>query len=185
MKKRFIIGLIVFLSLSGASFADCCKCSPSGNSNCQKACQTIFSFLAIDLSILSPRATAADVHVCSPKGLMPWKHHCCRPQCCPQQTCVPACQPQCCPSPPQCCPCAPQCPDCRKQSIAPSDDYDDLQAMLDADDNQEAMVPTKDNQDGIIPVCNKQESKSPCQTPQSKTSLFRIDLFRTFKIQIL
>lgn len=144
MKKIFLIGLIMFLSLGGTSFACGCKNSPSGNSNCQKACQNIFSFIALDLSILSPRATAADVHTCMPKNC-----------CAPQAPC-----------------CIPQNPCCPKQSMVPSDD------------NAETIITADDKQDAIIPVANKQELKQPCINQQNKKSLFRVDLFRTFKIEI-
>lgn len=153
MKKIILIGLIAFLTFANTSFACGCRNSPSGNSNCQKACQNIFSFIALDLSILSPRATAADVHTCMPKN-------CCAPQ-------VPCCAPQ-----TPCC--VPQAPCCPKQSMVP------------ADDKQEAMVTANDEQNAIIPVANKQEQKQPCASPQNnKKSLFRIDLFRLFKFQIL
>lgn len=151
MKKIILIGLIVFLSFTGKSFACCCKNSPSNNSNCQKACQNIFSFIALDLSILSPRATAADVHTCMPKNCCAPQAPCCTPCCTPQ---VPCCTPQ-----TQCCP---------KQSLAP-------------DDKNEIMATAKDENSAIIPVSNKQ----PCANPQNKKSLFRIDLFRLFKFQVL
>lgn len=145
MKEKLLILLIIFLSVAGASFACGCGCkySPSGNSNCQKACQNIFSLIALDLSLLSPRAAAADVSV---------KPNCCelrQPCCIPQQPC---CTPQ-----PPCC--TPQPPCCPRQSMG-------------------------ENQDGIIPVCNKTSLSKPCANEQAKTSLFRIDLFRLFKIQI-
>lgn len=152
MKKIFLIGLIVFLSFSNTSFACCCKNSPSGNSNCQKACQNIFSFIAIDLSLLSPRASAADVHTCMPKN-------CCAPQ-------VPCCAPQ---SP--CC--VPQTPCCSPK-----------QSMTSTDNKEEAIITAENKQDSIIPVANKQGLKQCCTNQQNKKSLFRIDLFRTFKLEI-
>lgn len=151
MKKRFLIGLIVFLSLSGATFAECCRNSPSGNSNCQKACQNVISLFAIDFSFLSPRATAADVHVCPPKHCCMHQHPCCMPQCpcCEPQPpcCEPACQPQCCP--------------------------------------KKSMINEENPQNNIVTVCNKHIPNKSCTTVQTKTSLFRIDLFRIIKLQIL
>lgn len=167
MKKKLLLVLTVFLIFSNASFA-CCKCCPQGltAANGQKACQNVFSFLTIDFSFLSPRATAADVHVGKPKCC---RCHTCAPDCqqtCPcQPQCCPPCQTQYCPCPPQCCPCQPKCcpcnPQCPKQSMAP-------------DDKKE------------IPVSNKQVTNKPCcPNPKDKKSMFRLDLFRTFKIQIL
>lgn len=195
MKKNLLIVCFVFLCFNNASFAWCHKCcptpcatpcstpcatpcaapcstpcavpctapcatpccAPSGISNLQKACQNVVSFITIDFSFLSPRATAADVNV------GPCKHF---PRCCQPQDCTCPCGPQCCPCTPQCCPCAPQCPGCRQQSMAPNND-------------KQAEIQTS-----IIPVCNKQVNNKPCCVPQNKPSLFRVDLFRMFKIQI-
>lgn len=149
MVKRLLITLILFLSISNTSFA-CCKCGQGLTAtNDQKACQNVFSFLTIDFSFLSPRATAADVHVGHPKF---WKPESCAPYC-----------PQTCPCPPQCCPCQPQCcpQQCPKQSMEPNESKKE------------------------IPVCNKQVTNNQCPNPQNKKSMFRLDLFRTFKLQIL
>lgn len=148
MIKKIIIGLFVFISFASTSFA-CCKCGQGLTAtNGQKACQNIFSFFTIDFSFLSPRATAADVHVGHPKC---WK----------SEPCIPCC-PQACPCTPQCCPCQPQCcpPQCPKQSME---------------------TPESEKE---IPVCNKQVTNNPCTNPQNKKSIFRLDLFRTFKVQI-
>lgn len=167
--KKILIGLSVFLIFNSVSFADCCKDStaiaPVSN---QKACQTIFSFMALDLSILSPRATAADVHVCSPKNMMPWMHRfmpkCCRPGCCPQQPCNQACAPQCCPACPQCCPeccpdeqpCCPQssCPQCCPQSCPQC-----CPCTPQCPGCNKSMAPTDDKQAEIKPVCDKKTLK--------------------------
>lgn len=192
MKKNLLIGLIMLFCLANASFAGCC---PQGltATNGQKACQTVFSFLAIDFSFLSPRATAADVHVCSPKHGM---HRFCQcPACCPDSQCCPECQccpcqPQCCPNHSQYCPCQPQCcpscqpqccPQCNRQSMAPATDEKEMpvntkQPAVSDDDKKE------------IPISNKQINNKPSSNnncPQSQKSMFRLDLFRTFKIQIL
>lgn len=159
MKKIFLITLIVFLSLANASFACGCKNSPCGNSNCQKACQNIFSLIALDLSFLSPRAAAADVHTCMPKNCCVHKNSCCEPQ---PPCCVP--QPPCyAPQNPCCCP---------KQSMTPSDD------------TRETMVTAENSQNGIMPVAYKQLAGKLCTTSQDKKSFFRVDLFRLFKVQV-
>lgn len=177
MKKNLLIVLIVFLSLVNVSYA-CSRCSQGLTvTNGQKACQNVFSFLAIDFSFLSPRATAADVHVCSPKHGMPrcWipKNSQCNPQCCPNNTQCCPCTP-CYPCQPKCCPCSPQCD---KQSMAPDDDKKEIpvcdKQSIGSDDKEE------------IPISNKQTTNTPCQNPQNKKSMFRLDLFRMFKIQIL
>lgn len=164
MKKKLLTVLIVFLSFVNVSFANCC---PQGltATNGQKACQNIFSFLAIDFSFLSPRATAADVHVC---GLKHGMHRCkCEPQCCPDSPCCP-CVPQCCPCQQQNCPCPSQSCPCHPQC------------------NQQSMVPTTDENE--IPVSDKKMNSKQCSNkicPSTPKSMFRLDLFRTFKIQIL
>lgn len=150
MKKIFLIGLIMFLSLTGTSFACCCKNSPSNNSNCQKACQNIFSFIALDLSILSPRATAADVHTCMPKN-------CCAPQ-------VPCCAPQ----PPCCVPQSPCC--CPKQSMVPEDKKE---TVLSADDKPSGIIPVTNKQLSNCSCPNSQDKKS-----FFRIDLFRIFKFK-------
>lgn len=161
MKKIFFITLIVFLSFADVSFACGCGCknSPCGNSNCQKACQTIFSLIALDLSLLSPRATAADVHTCMPKNCCMHKTPCYMPQ-------APCCMPQ----PPCCTPQNPCC--CPKQSMAP------------VDNTQATIVTAENSQNGIIPVANKQISNKFCVNSQDRKSFFRVDLFRLFKFQV-
>lgn len=52
-------------------------------------------------------------------------------------------------------------------------------------------IPVSDKQtkplDGneLIPISYKQIKNQSCSDPKSKTSFFRIDLFRIFKVQIL
>lgn len=136
MKKIFLIGLVVFLSFVNASFACCCKNSPTGNSNCQKACHNIFSLIAIDLSLLSPRAAAADIDTCMPKN-------CCVPApCCTPQT--PCCVPQ----NPCCCP---------KQSMMPDDDKQE--AMITASDEQK-IIPVCNKQPSNNSCTNSKDKKS-------------------------
>ena len=162
MLKKIIITTIILLSFANTSFA--CGCAAEGKtslatSNNQKACQNVFSFITIDFSFLSPRATAADVHVCPPKHFMPWRHKCCTPPCI--QPCMP-----------QCCPCTPQCSQCQTKSMT-------------IDDDDEAMLPANDKKEtGIMPVTNKQELVTPDAVRTKKTSLFRIDLLRHFKIDL-
>lgn len=160
MKKNLLIICVIFLSLVESCFAcGCCPKDAFAVGNGQKACQNVFALIAIDLSFLSPRATAADVHIGKPKkGCFPWFHKCC------PQACAQPCQPSCCPSAPQCCPC-PQPPNCRTQSMLQDDDED---SMSSAD--------TKE--DGIISVANKQEIKPSEEKPKNKTSWVKINFFR-------
>lgn len=175
MKNSLLMSLLVFFVLSGTSFACGCKDSDSLVScKNQKACQTVFSFMAIDFSFLSPRATAADVHICAPSNCcMPQNPAPACPQCCPcpPQNCVPAC--------PQCCPCAPQCSPCQRRSMKSS--YDKQDKIIPVSDNQITPSGTKE----IIPITYKQIKSQSCPDVKNKTSLFRIDLFRIFKVQIL
>lgn len=180
MQKKFLIGLFLFLSVCSQTFA--CGCGAKGTtslaaSNNQKACKNVVSFIFIDFSFLSPRATAADLNVGMPKRCMPWMNRCCTPQactaegcspeCCTTQACPQQCIPQCCPQTcvPQCCPCAPQCPDCRTRSMAPDENKPDTTAL-------------DIKQDAIIPVANKNETEQSCAKPKNKTSIFRIDFFK-------
>lgn len=153
MKKIFLIGLVVFLGFANASFADCCKNSPSGNSNCQKACQNIFSLIAIDLSLLSPRAAAADIDTCMPKN-------CCMPQtpCCTPQT--PCCVPQ----NPCCCP---------KQSMTPTDDKQ--KATITANNTENAIIPVANKQLLNNPCAKPKDKKS-----FFRVDLFRIFQIKAF-----
>jgi len=185
MKKSLIV-LFTFLSICSRTFA----CGVNGStslatSNNQKACQNVVSFIVIDFSFLSPRATAADLNVGMPKRCMPWMHKCCTPQCYTYESCAPqCCTPQTCPQAcaPQCCPCTPQCPNCKTQSMKPDDNK--LGTLRPKSNEQEAIT-TDTKQDGLVPVANIQESEQQCMTPKTKTSMFRIDLFRRFKFQIL
>lgn len=156
MKKLFLLALIGVLSCFNMCFA--CGCCPKGSfsaCNEQKACQNVFALIAIDLSFLSPRATAADVHIGKPKRCcLPWMHKCCPP------TCAQPCMPQYCPTTPQCCP---HSPGCEAKSMGPEDE-DDLEASSEI------------KLRGIIPVANKQEAKQPNETSKNKTSWFKINL---------
>lgn len=152
MKKIFLIGLVVFLSLTNASFACCCKNSPSGNSNCQKACHNIFSLIAIDLSLLSPRAAAADIDTCMPKN-------CCMPQapcCAPQAPC-----------------CVPQNYCCPKQSMAPADD--EQKAMVSTNNEQNGIIPVANKQLSNKPCANLQDKKSFFRLDLFR--IFKVQLF--------
>lgn len=164
MRKIFLIVLVIFLSLAESCFA--CGGCPKGTftaCNEQKACQNVFALIALDLSFLSPRATAADVHIGKPKRCcFPWVHKCC------PQPCAQPCMPQCCPSTPQCCPYAPQAPNCRTQSMLQDDDED---SMSSADTEK----------DGIIPVANKQEVKKADEKSKPKTNWVKINFCRHSK----
>lgn len=212
MRKNLLLGLILFLSLANASFA--CGCQRGFTAtNGQKACQNIFAFFAIDFSFLSPRATAADVHVCGKHGF----HKCCPPcssECCPDSNCCP-CVPECCPCQPQCSPCQPQCcpPQCCPTSQPKCSPYvapfnrksmitdeatkempvNNIQLRGQEESKSEIPVnnvqpaPTEENKNEV-PICNKQTTSNPCANQtctKNQKSMFRLDLFRTFKIQIL
>lgn len=168
MQKKFFITGIIFLTFACATFACCCNDKKTfAASNKQKACQNIFSFITIDLSIFSPRATAADVHVGTPNQFMP-----CGCNCCTQPICAQPCTPQCCPCIPQCCPRIPQCCPCNPQyhqSMSPDDTKKELTAV------------NKDTKGEIIPVSDKQELKEPETVIIKRKSLFRIGIFNPFK----
>lgn len=179
MKKQLLIVLIIFLSFSGPTFA--CGCNGSttsvATSNNQKACKNIVSFIYIDFSFLSPKATAADLNVgCRPKlrGHF-WVHKCSTPQCCADECHADECCPvQTCPQTcvPQGCPCEPQCPNCKTKSMIP-------------DESTQRIVKQGMEQDGITPVSYKQEIEQQTVKQKSKTNVFRIDFLRHFKFQIL
>lgn len=63
MKKNLLIIACLFLCLSNQVFAGEMQNAPSNAEIKQKACQNVFSFINIDLSLMSPRGTAADVNV--------------------------------------------------------------------------------------------------------------------------
>lgn len=71
MKKTFLLALIAFFGFTNASFAcGCCGSKAAttfSTSIGQKACQTVFSFINLDLSLLSPRASIADFNVAGPQ----------------------------------------------------------------------------------------------------------------------
>lgn len=141
MKKLFLITLIGILSCFNTCFACGCKGSNTLNTHvCQKACQNVLSLIHLDISLLSPRASIADLGVCGPKTT-----------CCKKQVIAPDC-----------------CPE------------SDMPAT-----NDKKSMTTDDTQEKIIPVANIQTTNQPCTKQQSKVSLFRIDLFRIFKFQVL
>lgn len=172
MGKKFFVTIIVLLTFACTTFACCCNGKKTfAASNKQKACQNIFSFITIDLSIFSPRATAADVHVGTPNQYAPCPCNCCTPQTC-VQPCPPRCSPcnpQYCPCVPQCCPCNPQYPGCRTQSMEPAKEKGEIAAS------------TGDGKGTIIPVADKQEIEQPDTVTVKKRSLFRIGIFNPFK----
>jgi len=97
MKKNLLIVACLFLSLSNQAFA----APPQGEVNNaeikQKACQNIFSFINIDLSLMSPRGTAAaDVNVVNSANTNSLDKK-------PMEPIVPICDKKC---PKQPCPCA-------------------------------------------------------------------------------
>lgn len=178
MKKQLLITLVLFLSFCSPAFACGCHGTTTSlaTSNNQKACKNVVSFIYIDFSFLSPKATAADLNVnCKPKlrGYS-WMRKCSTPQCCADECYIPQCCPATCPQTfaPQCCPCAPQCPNCKTKSMAP-------------DENKQEIVSQDIEQDGVIPVTYKQVTKQQTVKPKTKTNSNRINLFRCFKFHIL
>lgn len=66
MKKKLLLVAILFLSMTGTVFSAETQNTlkpPIQSSLHQKACQNVFSFINIDLSLMSPRGTAADVSI--------------------------------------------------------------------------------------------------------------------------
>lgn len=61
MKKKLLITAVLLLCLVGKTFAADAKTQNMEYEVKQKACQNAFSFINIDMSFMSPRATAADV----------------------------------------------------------------------------------------------------------------------------
>ena len=125
MKKNLLIAAVLFLSLSGNAFCAEAQLPTTQSDIHQKACQNVFSFINIDLSLMSPRGTMADSKIDA-------------------STLVP-------PPPPR-------------------------------------------HNGGIVPIANQSLTPCPPQplvkeekviTNTGKTSLFRLDLFHIFKIQIL
>lgn len=172
MKKKLLIILMTFSSLANASFA--CGCGERGTTTlwtsiCQKACQNVVSLINLDLSILSPRASIADLNVAGPQTT-----------CCSKKQSVLS-------------------PNNDQKSMTPEDmqatiiPNNDLKSMAIDEDtgriilvtNRQESMAYRGKEATIIPITNKQELKHPSIEPKSKTSLFRIDLFRRFKLQIL
>lgn len=179
MKKQLLIVFIIFLSFSCPTFA--CGCHGGTNSlaasNNQKACKNIISFIFIDFSFLSPKATAADLNVGGKPKLRghSWMHKCSTPQCCADECDTDECCPtQICPQtcPQQGCTCVPQCPNCKIKSMVP-------------DEGEQRIVTQGIEQDGVIPVSYQQKIEKQTVKQLNKTNMFRIDLFRHFKFQIL
>lgn len=69
MKKKLLITALLLLCLVGKTFAADAKTQNMESEVKQKACQNVFSFINIDMSFMSPRATAADVSLNDPKTL--------------------------------------------------------------------------------------------------------------------
>lgn len=174
MKKQLLIVLIIILTFYSPTFA--CGCHDGttslATSNNQKACKNVVSFIFIDFSFLSPKATAADLNVgCKPKlrGHF-WMHKCSTNQCCADEFCTDECCPQTCI--PQGCTCTPQCPNCKIKSMCP-------------DESRQKIVTQDTEQDEVIPVSYRQKIEKQTAKQSNKTNMFRIDLFRHFKFQIL
>lgn len=66
MKKNLLIVLCLFVSLAGKSMAAAAPTPQEMPEIKQKSCQNVFSFINIDLSVMSPRAAASDVSVVTP-----------------------------------------------------------------------------------------------------------------------
>lgn len=125
MKKNLLIAAVLFLSLSGNAFCAEAQFPTTQSDIHQKACQNVFSFINIDLSLMSPRGTMADSKIDASTLTPPTPHR---------------------------------------------------------------------NNDGIVPIVDRNLNSCPPQsivkeekglTNKGKTSLFRLDLFHIFKIQIL
>lgn len=178
MKKQLLITLVLFLSLCIPTFASGCNGGTTSlaTSNNQKACKNVVSFIYIDFSFLSPKATAADLDVgCKPKSCKySWMRKCSTPQCCADECYTPQCCPATCPQTcaPEYCPCVPQCPNYKTKSMAP-------------DKNKQEIVVKSVKHDEMIPVAYKQETKPQIVKQKTKTGIFRINLSRCFKFQIL
>jgi len=66
MKKNLLIIACLFLTLANQAQSTEISNSPTNAEVKQKACQNVFSLINIDLSVMSPRATVADVSVPTP-----------------------------------------------------------------------------------------------------------------------
>lgn len=62
MKKNLLVAACLFFAVSGQAFAAQSQNMPQEMELKQKACQNVFSLINIDLSLMSPRGTAADVN---------------------------------------------------------------------------------------------------------------------------
>lgn len=90
--------------------------------------------------------------------------------------------------------CGPKTSCCNKKQIITPECKEDEKSSVDNDDEKESILPElRDKAMGpeirekaIIPVAYKQESKQqPCATSKTKSSMFRVDLFRCLRLQIL
>jgi len=63
MKKNLLIVACLILGLGAQAFSAEVQNSPTNTEIEQKACQNVFSFINIDLSVASPRATVSDVSI--------------------------------------------------------------------------------------------------------------------------
>jgi len=66
MKKNLLIIACLFLTLANQAQSTEISNSPTNAEVKQKACQNVFSLINVDLSVMSPRATVADVSVPNP-----------------------------------------------------------------------------------------------------------------------
>lgn len=73
MKKKLLITALLLLCLVGKTFAAEAKTQNMESEVKQKACQNVFSLINIDMSFMSPRATAADVSLNDPRQPEPKK----------------------------------------------------------------------------------------------------------------
>lgn len=167
MKKTFLIIFIMFLNLTNASFACGAKGTTTFSTSIgQKACQTVFSFINLDFSVLSPRASIADLSVNGPKT-----------NCCPQVPCCPQKQSM-------------EADDIQKAVIPTTNDLKSMgieegTGRIILVTNKQEAIASEDKEKSITPVTNKQELNTTPENQQAKASLFRIDLLRRFKLQIL
>lgn len=63
MKKNLLITACLFLGLASQALSAEVPTAPTNTEIEQKACQNVFSFINIDLSLMSPRATGADIKI--------------------------------------------------------------------------------------------------------------------------
>jgi hypothetical protein len=61
--KKLLLTLVLLLMTTSNAFAANATSAPENMEVKQKACQNVFSLINIDLSLMSPRAQAADISV--------------------------------------------------------------------------------------------------------------------------